>query len=145
MTPVYSNRRAHANGCEFMRHFLYVFRVAGFEHRSHTPRFAPYPHTGAGVAVKEAQEFLKGLVNNKVIALPPQEIFKLANAEGFTKAAVKRAKENLRLVSRKKASRTPSLAGKRIRCDQRGTTRCHDPRRRSRPLAGKRKVARRSL
>ncbi|HYT69218.1 MAG TPA: AAA family ATPase [Vicinamibacterales bacterium] len=53
------------------------------------------------VAVQEAEEFLGGLMVNGIIALTPDQIFKTASAEGITKAAVKRAKENLRLVSKK--------------------------------------------
>ena len=53
------------------------------------------------VNVQEAEAFLDGLMKDGHIALVPQEIFKLASAEGITKAAIKRAKENLRLVSRK--------------------------------------------
>ena len=53
------------------------------------------------VAVQEAEAFLRGLMQGDSIALPPLEIFKLASEEGITKAAVKRAKETLRLVSKK--------------------------------------------
>jgi putative DNA primase/helicase len=53
------------------------------------------------VNVQEAEAFLAGLMHEGVIALTPEEIFKLASAEGITKAAVKRAKENMRLVSKK--------------------------------------------
>jgi putative DNA primase/helicase len=53
------------------------------------------------VAVQEAEKFLKGLMQDGKIALLPQEIFRRADDEGITKAAVKRAKANLGLVSKK--------------------------------------------
>ena len=53
------------------------------------------------VNVQEAEAFLTGLMENGVIALTPKEILKRANDECITAAAVKRAKENLRLVSKK--------------------------------------------
>lgn len=54
------------------------------------------------VAVKEAEDFLKGLMKDGKIALLPEQIFKMAaDAEGITKAAIKRAKANLSLVSKK--------------------------------------------
>ncbi len=53
------------------------------------------------VNVQEAEGFLTGLMQDGVIALTPVEIFKLASAEAINKAAVKRAKENMRLVSKK--------------------------------------------
>jgi hypothetical protein len=53
------------------------------------------------VNVQEAEGFLAGLMKGGVIALTPAEIFKLAKAEGIAQASVKRAKENMRLVSKK--------------------------------------------
>lgn len=51
--------------------------------------------------MEEAEGFLNGLMHDGIIAMTPQEIFKLASAEGITKAAVRRAKEKLGIVSKK--------------------------------------------
>jgi putative DNA primase/helicase len=53
------------------------------------------------IAVKEAEAFLQGLMKDGEIAMPPEEIHKLASVEGLSIASVKQAKANLRLVSRK--------------------------------------------
>ena len=53
------------------------------------------------VAVQAAEEFLKGLMQDGKIGLPPDEIFAMAATEEITKAALKRAKDKLRLVSKK--------------------------------------------
>lgn len=53
------------------------------------------------VNVQEAEGFLVGLMQDGVIAHTPQEIFMRASHEGITKAAVKRAKDKMRLVSKK--------------------------------------------
>jgi hypothetical protein len=53
------------------------------------------------IAVQEAENFLKGLMQDGKIALPPEQIFKLASDEGTGRDAVLRAKRNLGLVSRK--------------------------------------------
>jgi hypothetical protein len=53
------------------------------------------------VAVQEAENFLKGLMQGGKIALTPEQIFQQASDEGIERAAVLRAKRNLGLVSLK--------------------------------------------
>ncbi len=51
------------------------------------------------VAVQDAEEFLKGMMQNGVINMLPKDIFKKASDEGINKAAVRRAKDKLGWVS----------------------------------------------
>jgi hypothetical protein len=60
------------------------------------------------VAVLEAEKFLRSLMTNGKIMMPPDEIFELAKDEGNSRESVQRAKRNLKLVSlREKAFPAP--------------------------------------
>ena len=51
--------------------------------------------------MQEAEEFLTGLMHDGKIEMPPDDIVKRAAAGLIGKAAIKRAKDNLGLISRK--------------------------------------------